>query len=76
MYYMLKRKLTVWLGNLSLSQKNRKTPKIMDNFSDMLTWALDADEMTPGQLLGYNGSNWLCGRSVASKLSLQQADGF
>ena len=26
--------------------------------------------------LGYNGSNELCGRSVASKLSLQQADGF
>ena len=30
----------------------------------------------PLKSLGYNGSNELCGRSVASKLSLQQADGF
>ena len=30
----------------------------------------------PLKSLGYNGSNELCGRSVASKLSPQQADGF
>ena len=30
----------------------------------------------PLKTLGYNGSNELCGRSVASKLSPQQADDF
>ena len=40
---------------------------------------LEAKLLTPGQLLkslGYNGSNELCGRSVALKLSPQQADKF
>ena len=52
---------------------SKKTPKIMDNFSDRLTL-----EGAGGQTddtrstfwvnlktLGYDGSNWLCGRSVA-----------
>ena len=65
-------------------QKNLETPKIMDNFSDRLTLEgaggqTDDTRSTfrpPLKSLGYNGSNELCGRSVASKLSLQQADGF
>ena len=30
----------------------------MDNFSDMLWRVLDADKMTPGQLLGYPWKLW------------------
>ena len=50
---------------------------MMDNFSDLLTlegagrrrndtWSTS---MIPLKTWGYNGSNYLCGRSVASKLS-------
>ena len=37
--------------------KNRKTPKIMDNFSDVLT--LEGAGCRPGQLLGYPWKLWV-----------------
>ena len=56
----------------------------MDNFSDMPTLEgagrrqndTRSTFRVPLKTLGYNGSNELRGRSVASKLSPQQADEF
>ena len=59
-----RQKLSVWPGKHILS---KKTPKILDNFSDTLTLEgargqTDDTRSTfrvPLKTLGYNGSNWL-----------------
>ena len=65
-----------------VNKKNLKTHKIMDNFSDRLTLEGAGGQTYETRLtfrpslesLGYNGSNKLRGRSVASKLWVQEPD--
>merc|ERR1712020_674826 len=80
-----RRKSTVWPGKLISSKKNTyKQPFLGDKYRHHLTLGRSGGQTVdtrstsgvPLKSLGYNGSNDLCGRSVASKLSLQQADGF
>ena len=80
MYDMLWAKVDRLAGKIYFVQKNRKRPKTMDDFSDMLTLQgaggqTDDTGLTfrvPLKTLGYNGSNQLCGRLVASKFRAQE----
>ena len=57
MYDMLQAKVDRFAGKIYVVKKKRKTLKIMDNFSDMLTQegagGQTDDTRSPGQLLGY-----------------------
>ena len=81
MYDILKAKVDRWSRKIYFLKKKAK---IMDNFLDMLTLegaGSQTDDTgstfrVPLKTLGYTGSNYLCGRSVASKLSVQEPDTF
>ena len=54
MYDMLSAKVYCLAGPIYFVKKKRKTPKIMDNYSERLTLeGAGAKPRTPGQLLGY-----------------------
>merc|ERR1712117_167896 len=79
-----RRKSTVWPGKLISSKKTKKQPFLGEKYRHHLTLGRSGGQTVdtrstsgvPLKSLGYNGSNELCGRSVASKLNLQEADGF
>merc|ERR1711994_504835 len=76
-----RQKSTVWPGKLISSKKQ---PFLGDKYRHHLTLGRSGGQTVdtrstsgvPLKRLGYNGSNELCGRSLASKLSPQQADDF
>ena len=82
MYDMLQTKVDRLAGKTYFV--NKKTPKIMDNFLERPTLEgaggqTDDTRSTfrpPLKTLGYNGSNQLLGRSVASKLWVHEPDTF
>merc|ERR1711978_507490 len=80
-----RRKSTVWPGKLISSKKTlQKQPFLGEKYRHHLTLGRYGGQTVdtrstsglPPKSLGYNGSNELLGRSVASKLSQQQADDF
>ena len=80
-----RRKWTVLPGNLILSKNNPKKRPFWGDANRTLLTLGGAGGLTvetgstigvPLKTLGYNASNELCGKSVASKLRLQQADGL
>ena len=81
MYKMLQVKVDCLARNLNFQKNTLKTSPNYKQLWDILALKIDGCQTVdtrstfgvPLKSLGYNGSNELLGRSVASKLSLQQA---
>ena len=88
-YFWLTDWQTDWLGGGGFVREKLFCPKKRKHRKSCTTFRIGWREGDGGQTddtrstfwvnlktLGYDGSNWLCGRSVASKLKVQEPDPF